>query len=185
MAGLLHRLWLMPHLTQLLKDDHKRILGLLTQIVAARHRATEMRSGIAREIAMELEILGQLETELIFPELSEEPAVDGIRRAQRELLRWSKALAQMDPQHEKFNALILEVVSQAKIYLELEERDLFPILNHFLDGRDESFVHSISARREELLDDPKYAFSRPETVQDPNGGEQKRKRPPHSKLVAM
>jgi hypothetical protein len=153
---------------QLLRDDQKTIRGLVAQARAAEARAPGMRDGVLRELCMMAEIHAQLEEELLYPALEgngELAQLAGKGREELAAIRRQLPLAgESDAGFQELASLLLE-------HFTAEERDLF--------GRAEAIGPGIGqrllARREELLQDPRYQGARSQDVQNPRGGEQMRK----------
>lgn len=174
---------------QFIRDDHKRIHGLLQQLKAAGQRAPEMVPGVLRELRMEIEIHTTLFEELVNPLLSASgdfrfrgwarEAVDSNREVVATLERVdervrSAALGARDALEE------LEDFFGA--HAALEENRILAEMSRLLEEADRlldsdlrsSIGSAMLSRRDELMRQPKYANARPEVVQDPRGGEQKR-----------
>src|SRR5689334_6184494 len=61
----------MVSITQLLRDDHKRLKGLLRQLEVAGLRLPETKASIIRETVTELEVLARIEEDVVYPALLE------------------------------------------------------------------------------------------------------------------
>ncbi len=165
--------------TQLLRDDHKVIKGLIIQSETAESRAPEMRRGVILELCMLLEIHIQLEEEIFYPQLEkylEASALIVVSMEEHERMRQLiQGLRQMEMTTEKFEDQLQELVAFAYFHFETEEQSLFPMSEKFLRDSLESLGNQMYTRKTELMKSPEYKYAQPAFVQDPHGGEQKRK----------
>lgn len=167
--------------TQLLRDDHKRIRGLFRQFEAVDVRAHEMKSGVVREIFMELEIHSRLEQELFYPAfqsaagelstvlvgkaLDEHKVVQGI----------IDELRARGVDESGFDSRFAELIEEVQLHIDEEEKEMLRDAEMSMPGQLQELGARMSRRRSELLQQPEYRDARPGVVQNPNGGEQIRK----------
>lgn len=166
--------------TQLLRDDHKVIKGLIIQSETAETRAPEMRGGVIRELFMYLEIHSRLEEEHFYPELEKYPETASLIvvsiEDHEQLKKLIQGLREMDPITAEFEDQLEELISLAPFHIETEEQSLFPLAEKLLGPRLEELGRQMHTRKAELMKSPQYRDAQPGLVQDPHGGEQMRKR---------
>lgn len=163
-------------------DDHKRIKGLFRQFEASASRAPEIRLGVCQEIFMELEIHSYLEEKFVYPTIQnafkndiDKSLISDAIQDHQHLRFWVKELRSTPIEDEKFNSKMSEVIEEIELHIRKEESDLFPrVKSEIEDQVLDSLIVQLKKTRSELLSSPHYQNSRPEKVQDPNGGEQKR-----------
>lgn len=163
-------------------DDHKRIKGLFRQFEASGSRAPVMRFGICQEIFMELEIHTYLEERFVYPTIQnafkneiDKSLISDALKDHQHLRFWVKQLRSTPLEDEKFNSKMGEVIEEIEFHITKEESDLFPrVKSEIEDQVLDSLIGQLKKTRSELLSSPDYKNSRPDKVQDPNGGEQKR-----------
>lgn len=168
---------------QLFRDHHKTIRGLFRQLEAVDRRAHEMKAGVVRETFMELEIHFQLEEEYLYPVIESKADEEG--RATLEECRGShlglrnriRAMRERNIDDEYFNLGLNTLIADIEQHLEQEETALFPLAKMTLgDEQLAPMEEQIRKRHKDLMRQPRYRDALPEIVQNPNGGEQIRKR---------
>jgi iron-sulfur cluster repair protein YtfE (RIC family) len=166
----------------LLKDDHKKLLGLFRQYQALDQRANPMQAGVADEIFMELEIHSRVEEELFYPAARQaqgaeiEGLVEGSLDAHHQIRESIAELRKLSQQGSDYRRQVLELIEQALPHLQEEESVLFRLVEaHFDQPAHASLGQQMKHRRDELLKAPEYRSSQAEQVQNPSGGEQKRR----------
>jgi hypothetical protein len=170
-----------PSITQQIRDDHKKAIGLFTQALATEVRATEMHGPVARELLAELEIHARLEEELFYPALEErlplqsKTYVTGARAAHEDARALIERLKALDTESDHFLAGIEELRGLILQHMQEEERLLLPEADKALGQQLGELGERYRSRREDLLNSAEFAPARPEEAQDPNGGEQMRK----------
>lgn len=183
--------------TQVLRDDHKKIKGLLRQFEAIGLRAQEMERGVAEEIFMELEIHSSVEEQVFYPALlsalsaGEQPG----RRATpaegapdpgivgqavqdhleiRQTIRQLRSLVQLDS--TAFQELFGDLSESVEGHFSIEEAELLPRAERLLGAEDlAALAARMLALRAALLQQPQYQDAQARVVQNPKGGEQMRK----------
>lgn len=166
--------------TQLLRDDHKVIKGLIIQSETTESRAPEMRRGVILELCMLLEIHIHLEEEIFYPQLENYPEMSALvvvsmedHERMRQLIQ---GLQQMEMTTEKFEDQLQELIAFTYFHFETEEQSLFPMAEKLSSSTSlESIGNQMVTRKTDLMKSPEYKNAQPAIVQDPNGGEQKRK----------
>ena len=171
---------------QLFRNHHKTIRGLFRQLEAVDRRAHEMKNGVVQETFMELEIHFQLEEEYLYPVIRSKADEDGrstleeCRGAHLALRNRIQALRERGIADEYFNTGLATLIADAEEHLEQEELVLFPLAKMNLgDQALAPLEEQIRRRHRELMRQPRYREALPEVMQNPNGGEQIRKRTGH------
>jgi iron-sulfur cluster repair protein YtfE (RIC family) len=169
--------------TELIRDDHKRILGLFRQSEAARQRAPEMLDGVIGEMFMELEIHSRVAGEILYPRLMAAFKAVGMgevgESAKEHIvaLREIQQIRKLDPDDERFEERLADVVADMESHMEEEERDVLQPAEKLLSQEDLCELgREMLERRDALLSLPKYRRYQPSIVQDPHGGEQMRRK---------
>ncbi|MFL5813219.1 MAG: hemerythrin domain-containing protein [Bdellovibrionia bacterium] len=186
--------------TQILRDDHKRLTGLFRQIEAVDQRAHVMKNGVALEIFMEIEIHSAVEEQIFYPALiaalnapSERPGdrsghhpvhkmkvelnaamIDQSISDHREIEGLIQRLRRLPIDSTDFREGMEELEQLITSHIEEEEQLTFPAAEELLKEELSPLGAQIQDMRDDLLRQPQYADSRPEVVQNPNGGEQMR-----------
>jgi hemerythrin-like domain-containing protein len=174
--------------TQILRDDHKRLTGLFRQLEAVDRRAHVMKNGVALEIFMEIEIHSAVEEQIFYPALlaalsaQGEPLkvelnaamVDQSLSDHREIENLIQRLRRLPIDSSDFHDGIEELEQLVFSHVDEEEQTTFPAAEDLLNEELSPLGAQIQDLRDDLLRQPQYANSRPEIVQNPNGGEQMR-----------
>lgn len=166
---------------QILRDDHKRVRGLFRQFEAADMRAHEMESGVASQIFMELEIHFHVEQEVFYPAYRDVADVDGklwtdqAWDEHQSMQAMIDELRKLDVDNESYRAKFRRLIDAAELHMGEEEDRIFPTAEVLLEKYLMGLGDKITALRNEYLNFPQYRSAHPEFVQDPHGGEQKRK----------
>lgn len=167
--------------TQLLRDNHKIIRGLFRQFEAVDRRAHDMKSGVVKETFMMIETHLKVEETFFYPAVEEAASAIGkalavdCRKEHEGILLLIRNLNRRDLDEENFNIGFTNLITTTEEHFEKEENDLFLLADTVL-GEDlyGDLAPKMAARRKELMEQPQYMDARPEVVQMPNGGEQKR-----------
>ena len=169
--------------THLLRDDHKKIKGLIRQLEAAPQRAREMTSGVLKELCMELEIHGVIEKELFYPALIDATDDISIRfqieqglAAHDEISNLMTEFEGLQQDETRFKDKFQELTESVELHIKDEEEILLAQADTLLGGQLIELGNKMMERRSELIQLPQYQSAQPEVVQNPNGGEQMRKR---------
>lgn len=175
--------------TRLLRDDHKTLRGLFRQLEAMENgRAQEMRPGVESEILMLLFVHSRLEEELFYPSLNDffadQVLPEDIRahlhesqddhQIMKDLSRRLREQGDRGARKELFD----ELIQACESHLEREERELLPFVEKD-STQDPERWKTLGSHMErlkaELVNLPEFRQALPEHVQNPHGGEQKRK----------
>ncbi len=159
---------------QLLKNDHKRILGLFRQIEAGlAGRSRETLPAITADAWAELEIHSKLEQELVYPALLNLPTGTGdhvaawdrleqirelVVAAQQkhgELDRRIQRIRGLKPESAEFDVPFTELREELELHLKEEEENLFPLINGLSPALG-SLGERVLARRSALLAEPGF-----------------------------
>ncbi len=154
---------------QFFRDEHKRIIGLLRQARASLQRTPDRVVDIGKEIRMELDIYFQIKKEFIYPSLEEDTLSNTLSGDQEVLGRLKELDRAVDTDPRKVPSLILEITPQVEECFSNEEHEIFPLLNTIP-------AESLIQKQNKLRQLPEYVNSQPEIAQNPEGGEQQRKR---------
>lgn len=167
---------------QALRNSQRTIRGLFRQVEVVDRRAQEMKKGVVGEVFMMLEVHLDLEEEFIYPALKSskkeedrEIACQGLQQND-EIRLLIRALRKRDPQEEHFYTGLTNLITTAEEHLTAETEKIFPAAEKVLGSLFEEMVPRIEERRQELISSPRYEGVRPDQVQYPYGGEQKRKK---------
>lgn len=174
--------------TQILRDDHKRLTGLFRQLEAVDRRAHVMKNGVALEIFMEIEIHSAVEEQIFYPALlaalnTQEGSkktelsaamVDQNISDHREIEALIQRLRRVPVDSTDFRDGMSELEQLLSSHVDEEEQTTFPAAEVLLKDELSPLGAQIQDMRDDLLRQPQYANSRPEIVQNPNGGEQMR-----------
>ncbi|HLE01113.1 MAG TPA: hemerythrin domain-containing protein [Bdellovibrionota bacterium] len=167
---------------QFLRDDHKKIRGLFRQIQVLEDRAHEMKPGLLRQLWMELEIHDRLDREILYPALMS-VADEGVRGriadlldAHREMRDGIESVKEISEDSEYMRQKMRELRTNVLVHFDDEEHDILGFAERNLHpARSRELFQEMKQRKRELLDLPYYKDAGPEKVQNPRGGEQKRK----------
>jgi len=170
---------------KLLVADHKRIRGLFRQIMVLDQRAHEMMPGLVEELFLELGIHREIQRTVIEPRLLEafeaasNPDALGriaeIAEQFAEISNIASELQRFSVEAELYQRKMADLRKNTELLFEKEERFVFPSLNSLLHDRLPEIISDIKGVRERILNDPRNQSARAYYVQNPNGGEHKRK----------
>lgn len=125
-----------PAATQMLRDDHKRILGLFEQCRNSRLRAREVRECGCEELFEAIDQHYRLVDEVFYPALQKALAACGpevhpgmgllgqIRDRDVELIARMRELRRMDVDSAEFPGRLSELGDLCRVHMEEEEREL-------------------------------------------------------------
>lgn len=169
-------------LEQILLDDQKRIRGLFRQVQVLEQRAPEMISGVSGELFLDLELHARAELEHVFPQLLSDLNDSSIagdlgqaREAQLDVMREVEALKALNPGAEDWPRRMGDFRRTIDLHFDHELRQVFPLIRHFRSDLSSQLADRILEERQRTLGRPERSPMRPEVVQNPHGGEQKRK----------
>ncbi len=170
--------------TQLLRDDHKLIVGLFRQLEAVEARAPEMRKGVTRTLVMELEIHMRIEEEIFYPALQETGDVvanELIARSRNEHAEAKQLLTALKSANwhndiRIWRNTLLRLIQSVQLHIREEEHESLPLAERLLKDRLMEIGMWLKTRKAELQAEPQYRSAQPEVTQDFHGGEQMRKK---------
>jgi hemerythrin-like domain-containing protein len=168
--------------TQLMRNNHKVLRGLFRQFEVVDRRAHEMKQGVVNEILMMLEVHFELEEEFLYPALKnsakehDRELADHALAQHEEIRQLMTAIRRRSIQEENFNIGALNLISTAEEHLKFEQEETYKAAEVALGSLLDEMGPRMQARQEELIASPRYKNARPSVVQNPHGGEQKRKR---------
>lgn len=167
--------------TDYIRDEHKKLIGLFRQFEAITRRAGEMRTGVINEIFLEMAVHNRLCNELFYPFLrarvnqtiaiSISQSAEAHLRANRIIQRVKK----IGGNHDLFNQLFGDFIDEVTIHIEDEEAVILPAAEKLNREELENLGEQMLLYRNEIYSAPQFADARSEIVQNPHGGEQKRK----------
>lgn len=176
-----------------LRAEHKKIRGLCRQFEGMSSRDNEMEEGVIREFFMEAETHLAVEEELLYPllkessdatarMLAEESVADhgSIARQIADLRAgFLRALASGGMITESYEEKIKDLIEEFDSHLMREETEVLPIAERLLGlvpgKQSEQLALRFKERKAELLAFGMYRPDQASVVQNPHGGEQKRR----------
>lgn len=148
---------------QLLKDDHKKVRKLLTELESTTTRGIKTRSELLEKIGTELRVHAQLEEEIFYPAFKAAGEKSDDLELYFEALEEHRAAGELVlPDLEKTDPASDQFSGRAKVLKELvehhageEEKEMFPRARALL-GDEELRVlgERMAMRKEQLLADP-------------------------------
>jgi hemerythrin-like domain-containing protein len=165
-----------------LMDDHKRMKGLFRQFDNVDERAHVMKAGVCEEIFMELEIHTEVEEEFFYPTLQDtlksttlKAMVEECTADHEQVKTMIEELKTMGVYSEYFDERMGDLIVEVEQHIDKEESELFSTARDFAFDAIEQICDRMAETRAALLKSPKYQNAQPRIVQDPSGGEQKRR----------
>jgi hemerythrin-like domain-containing protein len=148
---------------QLLKDDHKKVRKLLSELEATTTRGIKTRSELLARIGTELRVHSKIEEEIFYPAFKAAGEKNDDDKMYFEAQEEHRAAGELvlpdlegtDPASEKFSG-------RAKVLKELiehhageEEKEMFPRARQLLSAQElEELGGRMALRKQELLADP-------------------------------
>lgn len=125
----------------LLKDDHKMVEKLFKRFEQAGDRAYVKKRQIVDRIIEELSVHAAIEEQVFYPVArAAVPDAESLTLESLEehhVVKWLLSeLADMDPQHERFDAKVTVLMENVRHHVEEEESDLFPKVRKRLGRND-------------------------------------------------
>jgi len=145
---------------QLLKDDHKKVKGLLAELVATTSRGTKKRSQLLARIAEELRVHVAIEEEIFYPAFKAAGEKTDDDTMYFEALEEHRAAGELVlPDLEKTELASDKFSGRAKVLKELiehhadeEEKEMFPRARKLLSAAElKALGEQMEARKGELL----------------------------------
>lgn len=125
----------------LLKNDHHTVEQLFRQFEKAGGRAHVQKRQIVDRIIEELSVHAAIEEQVFYPAArsavpdTEDDALESLE--EHHIIKWTLSeLADMDPEHERFDAKVTVLIENVRHHVEEEENDFFPKVRSQL-GRNE------------------------------------------------
>jgi hemerythrin-like domain-containing protein len=145
---------------QLLKDDHKKVKGLLAELAATTARGTKTRSQLLATIAQELRVHSKIEEEIFYPAFhaAREKADDDamyfealeVHRAAGELVL--PDLERTEVSSEKFSGRAKVLKELVEHHADEEEKEMFPRARKLLSAQElDELGEKMAARKSELM----------------------------------
>jgi hemerythrin superfamily protein len=143
----------------LLKEDHKKVRGLLEDLESTTDRAVKTREKLLHELELEVKVHTQIEEEIFYPafkkaaEKSEDremflEATEEHRVVDFEMPRVSA----MDPGSEDFGARTKVLKELIEHHADEEEKEMFPRAKKIMDSEElEELGVLMLARKEQLM----------------------------------
>ena len=145
---------------QLLKDDHKKVRGLLAELESTTNRGVKKRTQLLETIGKELRVHSKIEEEIFYPALKAASQKSDDDKMYFEALEEHRAAGELvlpdlektDPSSDKFGG-------RAKVLKELvdhhageEEKDMFPRARQLLSAAELTALGArMAARKRELM----------------------------------
>lgn len=117
----------------LLRADHKTVEQLFKRFEAAGDRAYVEKRQVVDRIIEELSVHASIEEQVFYPVARETvPKTEDIALESLEehhIVKWLLSeLADLDPQHERFDAKVTVLMENVRHHIKEEERDFFPMV---------------------------------------------------------
>lgn len=145
---------------QLLKDDHKKVKELLTQLSETTDRAEKTRTELLEKIRLELEAHTTIEEEIFYPAFREAGRKSEVDKMYFEALEEHRAVEDLvmpdlqgtEPTSEKFSGRAKVLKELVEHHVEEEEKEMFPRAQKLLD-KDElkQLGEQMQQRKKEIL----------------------------------
>lgn len=155
---------------QFVRSQHKKIRGLVQQAEASRLRAPEMHGQVIGQLLAEVTLTQELKIRHFYPALTT-PRQSGDR-----VLALARALRTMSRNNVSFQPLFVELQEALEALISGEEAEVLARAERELGPESRAIGLSMEKAHDEQMDSPQYRDAKPEIVQDPIGGEQKRRR---------
>ncbi|MGB8649364.1 MAG: hemerythrin domain-containing protein [Mycobacteriales bacterium] len=121
----------MPDAIVLLKNDHKDVERLFKQFERLGDRAYVSKRKVVDEIIEALSVHAALEEQHFYPAVREQSTdieadvLEGLE--EHHIVKWTLSeLADLDPEHERFDAKVTVLIESVRHHVEEEEGEMFP-----------------------------------------------------------
>lgn len=157
-----HTRVLLSHPTESLRQDHRKIRGLLREYFSLPPEDRSRRGGLFDQIHREILLHFTLEEEILYPAIQKmggERAQDSLEEARwghRLLRQLLTELSQMDSDGEAFDSKVGLLMTNLEHYCDSEERGLFPEVRDMSRELRESLRSRLNSVRERLLEGEQY-----------------------------
>ncbi len=143
----------------LLKQDHKKVKELLTELAESSERAAKKRASLLQQITLELEVHTKIEEEIFYPAFRETTRKRDEEKLFFEATEEHNAAKMVLDDLQRADPATLNFAGKAKVLKELvehhikeEERDMFPHARENMEAELLSELgERIAARKKELL----------------------------------
>jgi hemerythrin-like domain-containing protein len=145
---------------QLLKEDHKKVRGLLAELEATTARGTKKRTQLLATIATELRVHTKIEEEIFYPALREAGEKSDDEKMYFEALEEHRAAGELvlpdlehtAPDSEKFSGRAKVLKELVEHHADEEEKEMFPRARMLLSAAElASLGARMAARKRELM----------------------------------
>lgn len=132
-----------------LHEDHEAVRGLLTELTETDER--ERRVELVLEIQRVAEVHAQIEEQLVYPALGNEPLAREYTRDHDEIRGLLLELVNLDPEDEQVDAQIAVLRENLESHISEEEITAFPLVRRTLSHAERSdLAFEMEALREQL-----------------------------------
>jgi hemerythrin-like domain-containing protein len=173
---------------QLLRDDHKKILGLFRQLEVIEARAPEMRDAVVLELFEEFLIHSQIEERLFYPEIhrqiqdkfkvegNESGLIDQSFTDHQEVAILIQQFFKKRVEEKVYDgSKIQEMSGLVQAHIGEEEKRLFPFVEkNFADSLEELGAGMLALKKDLREANHIPDASKPSHAQNMDGGEQRR-----------
>ena len=145
---------------QLLKDDHKKVRGLLAELESTTARGTKKRTQLLSTIGRELRVHTKLEEEIFYPALREAGEKSEDEKMYFEALEEHRAAGELvlpdlektAPDSEKFSGRAKVLKELVEHHADEEEKEMFPRARKLLSAAELNALGAqMAARKRELM----------------------------------
>jgi len=145
---------------QLLKDDHKKVRGLLAELEGTTARGTKKRTQLLATIGKELRVHTKIEEEIFYPALREAGEKSDDEKMYFEALEEHRAAGELvlpdlektAPDSEKFSGRAKVLKELVEHHADEEEKEMFPRARKLLSAAElNSLGLRMAARKRELM----------------------------------
>jgi hemerythrin-like domain-containing protein len=145
---------------QLLKDDHKKVKGLLAELEATTSRGTKKRSQLLSTIAQELRVHTKIEEEIFYPAFKSAGEKSDDDKLYFEALEEHRAAGELvlpdlertEPSSDKFSGRAKVLKELVEHHADEEEKEMFPRARKLLSaGELNALGAQMAARKRELM----------------------------------
>jgi hemerythrin-like domain-containing protein len=145
---------------QLLKDDHKKVKGLLAELEATTARGTKKRTQLLATIGQELRVHSKIEEEIFYPAFKAAGEKSDDDKMYFEALEEHRAagdlvlpdLERTEPSSEKFSGRAKVLKELIEHHADEEEKEMFPRARKLLSAAELNALGAqMVARKRELL----------------------------------
>jgi hemerythrin superfamily protein len=145
---------------QLLKDDHKKVRGLLAELESTTARGTKKRTQLLSTIGKELRVHTKIEEEIFYPALREAGEKSDDEKMYFEALEEHRAAGELvlpdlektAPDSEKFSGRAKVLKELVEHHADEEEKEMFPRARKLLSAAElNSLGARMAARKRELM----------------------------------